>query len=93
MTQLPTHRKTVSGLDIRHTKAEALLSFSYSKPDFKGKPDQKAVKGQVLAEFWADHPLPAKWEVCDKLPEEDVMNVEVMPRGKCTLTKQHTKRV
>ncbi|GAA0142310.1 hypothetical protein LIER_03241 [Lithospermum erythrorhizon] len=37
------------------------------------------VKGQLLADFLADHPLPAEWELCDELPDEDVMNVKVMP--------------
>ncbi|GAA0154397.1 hypothetical protein LIER_12390 [Lithospermum erythrorhizon] len=40
---------------------------------------QKAVKGQVLTDFLADHPLPTEWELCEELPDEDVMNMEVMP--------------
>ncbi|GAA0162631.1 hypothetical protein LIER_18676 [Lithospermum erythrorhizon] len=43
---------------------------------------QKAVKRQMLADFLAYHPLPAKWELCDELPDEDVMNVEMMPPWK-----------
>ncbi|KAL0298016.1 UNVERIFIED_CONTAM: hypothetical protein Scaly_3076400 [Sesamum calycinum] len=35
---------------------------------------QKAVKGQVLADFLADHPMPAEWELSDDLPDEDVLN-------------------
>ncbi|GAA0140549.1 hypothetical protein LIER_01870 [Lithospermum erythrorhizon] len=42
----------------------------------------KAVKGQVLADFLADHPLTAEWELCDELSDEDVMNVEMMPPWK-----------
>ncbi|GAA0138811.1 hypothetical protein LIER_00484 [Lithospermum erythrorhizon] len=42
----------------------------------------KAVKGQVLADFLADHHLPAEWELCDELPDEDVMNVEMKPPWK-----------
>ncbi|GAA0165044.1 hypothetical protein LIER_20544 [Lithospermum erythrorhizon] len=38
----------------------------------------KAVKGHVLADFLADHLLLVEWEVYDELPNEDVMNVEVM---------------
>ncbi|GAA0158060.1 hypothetical protein LIER_15181 [Lithospermum erythrorhizon] len=38
----------------------------------------QVVKGQVLADFLADHPLPAEWELCDELPD-DIMNVKVMP--------------
>ncbi|GAA0185204.1 hypothetical protein LIER_32492 [Lithospermum erythrorhizon] len=40
---------------------------------------QKAVMGQVLANFLVDHHLPAEWELCGELPDEDVMNMEVMP--------------
>ncbi|KAL0387694.1 UNVERIFIED_CONTAM: hypothetical protein Sradi_2651200 [Sesamum radiatum] len=40
---------------------------------------QKAVKGQVLADFLADHPMPAEWELSDDLPEEDVLVIEVTP--------------
>ncbi|KAK4388288.1 hypothetical protein Sango_2435400 [Sesamum angolense] len=40
---------------------------------------QKAVKGQVLADFLADHPMPAECELSDELPDEDVLVIEVMP--------------
>ncbi|GAA0165537.1 hypothetical protein LIER_20918 [Lithospermum erythrorhizon] len=40
---------------------------------------QKAIKGQVLVDFLANHPLPAEWELCDEIPDEDVLNVEVIP--------------
>ncbi|XP_058211580.1 uncharacterized protein LOC131323752 [Rhododendron vialii] len=40
---------------------------------------QKAVKGQALADFLADHPIPAEWELSEELPDEDVMVVEVCP--------------
>ncbi|XP_071904292.1 uncharacterized protein [Coffea arabica] len=36
----------------------------------------KAVKGQILADFLADHPLPAEWELTDELPDEEVFVVE-----------------
>ncbi|KAI3472881.1 hypothetical protein Pfo_031056 [Paulownia fortunei] len=32
---------------------------------------QKIVKGQVLADFLADHPIPAEWELSDDLLNED----------------------
>ncbi|GAA0167077.1 hypothetical protein LIER_22090 [Lithospermum erythrorhizon] len=38
----------------------------------------KDVKGQVLADFLPDHPLPAEWELCEEFPDEDVMNIEMM---------------
>ncbi|GAA0167028.1 hypothetical protein LIER_22054 [Lithospermum erythrorhizon] len=43
---------------------------------------QRVVKGQVLADFLADQPLPAEWELCDELADEDVMNVEMTPPWK-----------
>ncbi|KAL0332959.1 UNVERIFIED_CONTAM: Transposon Tf2-11 polyprotein [Sesamum calycinum] len=43
---------------------------------------QKAVKGQVLADFLADHPMPAEWELSDDLPDEDVLVIEVAPPWK-----------
>ncbi|KAL0287455.1 UNVERIFIED_CONTAM: hypothetical protein Sradi_7125100 [Sesamum radiatum] len=43
---------------------------------------QKAVKGQVLADFLADHPMPVEWELSDDLPDEDVLVIEVTPPWK-----------
>ncbi|XP_049414734.1 uncharacterized protein LOC125877498 [Solanum stenotomum] len=40
---------------------------------------QKAVKGQVLTDFLADHPILDDWELTDELPDEDAMVVEVQP--------------
>ncbi|XP_069144102.1 uncharacterized protein [Solanum lycopersicum] len=45
---------------------------------------QKSVKGQELADFLADHPIPNDWELIDEFPDEDVMLIE-----KCTLTGLH----
>ncbi|KAA0065434.1 uncharacterized protein E6C27_scaffold17G001130 [Cucumis melo var. makuwa] len=39
---------------------------------------QKAVKGQALADFLADHLNPSNWELCDDLPDEEVLFVESM---------------
>ena len=43
---------------------------------------QKAVKGQTLLDFLADHPVPDDWKLTDKLPDEDAMVVEVQPPWK-----------
>nr|XP_027122221.1 uncharacterized protein LOC113739181 [Coffea arabica] len=43
---------------------------------------QKAVKGQVLADFLADHPIPVEWELSDDLPDEDVLLIEIRPPWK-----------
>ncbi|GFZ02402.1 hypothetical protein Acr_15g0010100 [Actinidia rufa] len=38
---------------------------------------QKAIKGQALADFLADHPIPADWELSEELPDEDVLFIQV----------------
>ena len=39
---------------------------------------QKAVKGQVLADFLGDHPIPDEWELNDNLPGEEVFVIDVL---------------
>ena len=39
----------------------------------------KAIKGQALADFLADHPVPDDWELNDDLLEGDVFFVHVLP--------------
>ncbi|KAL0455795.1 UNVERIFIED_CONTAM: hypothetical protein Slati_0918700 [Sesamum latifolium] len=53
---------------------------------------QKAVKGQFLADFLADHPMPAEWELSDDLPDEDVLVIEITPPWKCTLMESLIKK-
>ncbi|KAL0440373.1 UNVERIFIED_CONTAM: hypothetical protein Slati_2520300 [Sesamum latifolium] len=43
---------------------------------------QKAIKGQVLANFLTDHPMLAEWELSDDLPDEDVLVIEITPPWK-----------
>jgi len=40
---------------------------------------QRAVKGQALADFLADHPILDNWELNDDLPGEDVFFVDILP--------------
>ena len=40
---------------------------------------QKAIKGQALANFLTDHPIPADWKLSDDSPNEDVLYTEVCP--------------
>ncbi|XP_021747640.1 uncharacterized protein LOC110713503 [Chenopodium quinoa] len=40
---------------------------------------QKSVKGQAIADFFADHPVPPEWEMSVDLPGEDVFNIEILP--------------
>ncbi|CAL8083348.1 unnamed protein product [Prunus armeniaca] len=39
----------------------------------------RAVKGQVVADFLADHPILADWEISDDLPDEQVFFANVSP--------------
>ncbi|XP_070005786.1 uncharacterized protein [Nicotiana sylvestris] len=41
-----------------------------------------AIKGQALADFLADHPIPDDWEITDELPDEDAMVIKVQPPWK-----------
>ncbi|XP_070015814.1 uncharacterized protein [Nicotiana sylvestris] len=43
---------------------------------------QKAIKGQALANFLADHPIPDDWDLTDELLDEDSMVIEVQPPWK-----------
>ncbi|XP_070006610.1 uncharacterized protein [Nicotiana sylvestris] len=49
---------------------------------------QKAVKGQTLANFLVDHPIPDDWELTDELPDGDAMVVEVQPPWKMKENKK-----
>ncbi|KAG9444536.1 hypothetical protein H6P81_015876 [Aristolochia fimbriata] len=40
---------------------------------------QRAIKGQALANFLADHPVPAEWELTEEFPDEEIFLVEVLP--------------
>ncbi|XP_059285668.1 uncharacterized protein LOC132039143 [Lycium ferocissimum] len=50
---------------------------------------QKAVKGQTLAKFLADHPIPDDWDLTDEFPDEDG---EVLPYS-FTLTQHCSNNV
>ncbi|XP_074300093.1 uncharacterized protein LOC141631304 [Silene latifolia] len=39
---------------------------------------QKAVKGQAIADFFANHPVPAEWEISYDLPGEEIFYVDVL---------------
>jgi len=40
---------------------------------------QKAIKGQALADFLANHPILDEWELNDDLPGEEVFVVDILP--------------
>ena len=37
----------------------------------------RSMKGQALADFLADHPIPDDWELSNDLPDEEVMVIEI----------------
>ncbi|KAA0032813.1 uncharacterized protein E5676_scaffold575G00380 [Cucumis melo var. makuwa] len=39
---------------------------------------QKAIKGQALADFLADHPIPSDSKLCEDLPDDEVFLTEVV---------------
>ncbi|XP_070003202.1 uncharacterized protein [Nicotiana sylvestris] len=42
----------------------------------------KVIKGQALAKFLANHPIPDDWELSDELPDEDATIIKVQPPWK-----------
>ncbi|XP_074271002.1 uncharacterized protein LOC141594921 [Silene latifolia] len=48
---------------------------------------QKAVKGQALADFLPDHPVPGKWSFSDELPGEGVFYIDVLPSWQIVVHK------
>ncbi|KAG9453317.1 hypothetical protein H6P81_006221 [Aristolochia fimbriata] len=38
----------------------------------------KAIKGQALENFLADHPVPAEWELTEEFPDEEIFLVEIL---------------
>ncbi|XP_021843903.1 uncharacterized protein [Spinacia oleracea] len=40
---------------------------------------QKSEKGQEIADFFADHPVPPEWELSVDLPGEDVFYIDILP--------------
>ncbi|KAG9444862.1 hypothetical protein H6P81_016202 [Aristolochia fimbriata] len=40
---------------------------------------QRAIKGQALANFLADHLVPAEWELTEEFHDEEIFLVEVLP--------------
>ncbi|KAI4372892.1 hypothetical protein MLD38_011074 [Melastoma candidum] len=53
---------------------------------------QKAVKGQALADFLADHPIPDNWKVSEELPDEEVMLVDTPSPWKMFFDGSATQR-
>ncbi|KAL0288972.1 UNVERIFIED_CONTAM: hypothetical protein Sangu_2635200 [Sesamum angustifolium] len=54
---------------------------------------QKALKGQALANFLADHPMSAEWEIFDDFLNEDVFSIEILPAWTMLFNGQHDSMV
>lgn len=39
---------------------------------------QRAIKGQTLVDFLADHQIPLDWKLCEDLPDDKVFFTEIM---------------
>ncbi|XP_074265356.1 uncharacterized protein LOC141587786 [Silene latifolia] len=55
------------------------IKYILSRPVLSGRLAKWAVKGQAIADFFADHPVPAEWEISDDLPGEEIFYVDVLP--------------
>ncbi|KAL0361640.1 UNVERIFIED_CONTAM: hypothetical protein Sradi_3848500 [Sesamum radiatum] len=70
-------------LESKSTKVDRLARWYLQLQQFKiVYVLQKAVKGQVLTDFLANHPIPAEWELSNYLPDENVLVIEVTPPWK-----------
>uniref|UniRef100_A0A2N9HVR6 Uncharacterized protein n=1 Tax=Fagus sylvatica TaxID=28930 RepID=A0A2N9HVR6_FAGSY len=72
------HRENVSCTLLFHSQIEALHASTHNTFSCEGGPSE-AIKGQALANFLADHPIPADWELSDDFPDEDVLYTEILP--------------
>ncbi|KAG9450485.1 hypothetical protein H6P81_010450 [Aristolochia fimbriata] len=58
------------------------LKYIMSRPILSGRLAKWAlssIKGQALANFLADHPVPVGWELTEEFPDEEIFLVEVLP--------------
>ncbi|XP_074300241.1 uncharacterized protein LOC141631474 [Silene latifolia] len=55
------------------------IKYILSRPVLSGRLAKWAVKGQAIADFFADYPLPAEWEISDDLPGEEIFYMDVLP--------------
>ncbi|XP_050147361.1 uncharacterized protein LOC126622646 [Malus sylvestris] len=53
--------------------------IDYLSTKFDIKDLAKAIKGQALADFLADHPIPADWKISDDLPDDEVLYIDIFP--------------
>nr|XP_027067664.1 uncharacterized protein LOC113693306 [Coffea arabica] len=81
-THYSTHRLISKSNLIKYVMAKPVLSDRLARWYLQFQQFEiiyvpaKAVKGQILVDFLADHPIPAEWELTDELPDEEVFMVE-----------------
>ncbi|KAH0757785.1 hypothetical protein KY290_021278 [Solanum tuberosum] len=68
--------RTMTPNELNYSQIEKLCLFEIAYIP------QKAVKGQELVDFLADHLIPDDWDLTDEIPDEDVMSTEIQPPWK-----------
>ncbi|XP_019248436.1 PREDICTED: uncharacterized protein LOC109227693 [Nicotiana attenuata] len=63
------------GIEVDPAKIDTIQKM----PKPKNLRDLRTVKGQALANFLVDHPLPTEWELSDEFPYEDILFIEEFP--------------
>ncbi|KAG9447197.1 hypothetical protein H6P81_013325 [Aristolochia fimbriata] len=77
--------KLISRADpLKYIMSRPILSGRLAKwalllSEFEINVPQRAIKGQALANFLADYPVPAEWELSEEFPDEEIFLVEVLP--------------
>ncbi|KAA0025914.1 uncharacterized protein E6C27_scaffold34G002060 [Cucumis melo var. makuwa] len=62
---------------ILYITAQEMSLGIHSSSSSKGIP-YKVIKGQSLADFLADHPIPSDWKLCEDLPDDEVFFTKVI---------------
>ncbi|XP_074290312.1 uncharacterized protein LOC141617041 [Silene latifolia] len=75
--------RTLVGAELKYSPIKKMclaLIFAIQKLRhyFQAHTVHKAVKGQALADFLADHPVPGEWNFSDELPGEEVFYIDVL---------------
>ncbi|XP_057250646.1 transposon Tf2-1 polyprotein [Beta vulgaris subsp. vulgaris] len=76
--------RTLVGAELNYSPIEKMclaLIFAIQKLKhyMQAHTVRKAIKGQALADFLADHPTPSDWELSDDLPGEEVFYIDILP--------------
>ncbi|XP_070664533.1 uncharacterized protein [Malus domestica] len=67
--------QTLTGVELNYSPIEKICLALYEIIYISAK----AVNGQALADFHADHPIPADWKISDDLPVEEVFYIDIFP--------------